>query len=109
MGDNFLEGQAKNTKKRRTKATSKMLMPKLISRPDEIVDEFTLDCLDGLTLAPGDVLRCFPGMNGAPVDVVREHRNIGSVNENGGGGALRRQIEQQGVGRLHVRSFNEFT
>jgi len=105
---NFLEAQAKYAKKRRAKAISKMQRPKLFERPDEITDEFTIDCRDGAILNPGEELRCFPGTNGVPVDVARAYRNIGFVGE-GGGAVLRRCIEQRGVGRLRILSFNSLT
>ena len=108
MGYNFLEAQAKYAKKRRAKAISKMQRPKLFEHPDEITDEFTIDCHDGAILERGEELRCFPGTNGAPVDVVRAYQNIGVVGE-GGGEVLRQSIEQRGTGRLRVLSFNSLT
>jgi hypothetical protein len=109
MGDNFLEGQANSTKKRRAKATAAMQAPKLITRPDEIIDEYTIDCRNGQVLTVGEILRCFPSSNGAPVDVARDHNNIGTIGQRGGGQSLRMQIEPCGVGTLRVRSFNELT
>ena len=108
MGYNFLEAQAKHSKKRRAKAISKMQTPKLFERPDEVTDEFTIDCNHGATLKPGEQLRCFPGTNGAPVDVARAHQHVGSISE-GGGEVLRRWIEQRGVGMLHVLSVDALT
>lgn len=85
-----------------------MQTPKLFERPNEIMDEFTIDCRDGETLKPGEELRCFPGTNGVPVEVARAHQNVGSIRE-GGGAVLRGYIEQRGVGKLCVLSFNALT
>ena len=103
MGDNFLEGQAGNTKKRRAKSAVKRDTPRLISRPDEVVDEFTIDCQNSVVLNPGDTVHCLPGQNGSPVDVVVENRLLGHVGV-GGGEVLRREIEQPGIGRLQIIS-----
>lgn len=107
MGDNFLEGQAKNTKKRRARAVSQMETPKLFERPDEVVDEFTIDCRDGQTFAAGEILFCFPNSVGDSVDVARNHEHIGCVRESGGAKTLRIRIDGPGVGKLLVRSFNQ--
>jgi hypothetical protein len=104
MGDNFLESQAGNTKKRRAKAAEKRDTPKLIARPDVVVDEFRIDCKNGVVLKPGEHVICLPGRNGAPVDVVHEHRLLGNVAV-GGGEVLRQEIEQNGVGRLQIVSY----
>jgi hypothetical protein len=109
MGDNVLEGQAKNTRKRRAKAAAGMQAPKLIERPDEVLDQFTIDCKEGQHLKVGEVLYCFPGTDGAPVDVVRQHENVGSVDETGGGKELRKQIEGRGAGKLRICSLDELT
>ena len=85
-----------------------MHTPTLLDRPDEIIDEFTIDCRDGAILKPGEELRCFPGTNGSPVDIARAHHNVGSVGE-GGGEVLRRCIEQRGAGKLRILSFNALT
>ena len=108
MGDNFLEEQAKNSKKRRAKAKSKMETPKLFERADEITDEFTIDCREGQQLSSGDVLRCFPGDNGNPVEVARDHQNVGCVGD-GGGNVLRNYICKAGVGKLRVLNVNPLT
>ena len=108
MGDNFLEEQAKNSKKRRAKAKSKIDEPKLFQRGDEITDEFTIDCCDGQQLVPGEILRCFPGDNGSQVEVARDHHNVGRVGE-GGGDVVRNRIDQTGVGKLKVCSVNPLT
>jgi hypothetical protein len=109
MGYNVLEAQVKNSKKRRAKAISKMHTPTLLSRPDEITDEFTIEYRDGTILQPGEELRCFPGTNGAPVEVARAHRNIGLVGEEGGGAVLQHCIEPRGTGKLRVLSVNALT
>lgn len=109
MGDNVLEGQAKNTQKRRAKAVAGMQTPKLFQRSDEVRDQYTIDYKEGQQLKPGDVLRCFPGTNGSPIDVASMHENIGSVDESGGGNQLRKQIEEAGVGNLRICSVNELT
>lgn len=108
MGDNFLEDQAGKTKKRRAKSAAKRDTPKLIERPDVITEEFTIDCFDGASFKPGDVVLCFPGRNGSPVDVVVENQSKGSVNL-GGGNVLRRVIEGAGVGKLQITSFCDLT
>lgn len=109
MGDNVLEGQAKNTRKRRAKAVAGMQTPKLFQRSDEVRDQYTVDYKEGQQLKPGEVLLCFPGTNGAPIDVTRKHENIGSVEESGGGNQLRKQIEDAGAGNLRISSVNELT
>ena len=86
-----------------------MHTPTLLDRPDEITDEFTIECRDGTILQPGEELRCFPGPNGASVDVARAHHNIGLVGAEGGSGVLQRCIEHRGTGRLRVLSFNALT
>lgn len=108
MGDNFLESQAKNAKKRRARAASNMHVPKLIARPDEIVDVFTIDCCDGQILQAGEVLRCFPGANGAPVDVARAHEHVGSIGI-GGGETLRRVLAETGTMNVCIRSYDPLT
>ena len=108
MGDNFLEDQAGKTKKRRAKAVAKRNSPKLISRPDSIADEFTIDCQGGVVLKPGDRVLCLPGQNGSPVDVVFENRLLGHVGV-GGGESLRKQIDQPGVAQLQIVSFCKLT
>lgn len=109
MGDNFLEGQAKNTKKRRDKASKLINTPTLFQRPDELIDVYTLDCLDGVSLKPGEILRCFPGSNETPVEVAQYHQNVGKISESGGGLSLQNKIKIHGVGKLIVRNFNELT
>jgi hypothetical protein len=106
MGDNFLEGQAGNTKKRRAKSTAEMQVPKLNFRPDEMISEFTVDCRDGISLSPGEILRCFPGASGVPVDVARDHQNIGFIGDSGGGESLRSAIELSGFCKVRVSSFD---
>ena len=106
MGDNFLEAQAKNTKKRRAKAVAEINTPKLIERPDEVRDRFTVECADGCELAAGETLRCFPGERADAVDVARGHQTVGQVNELGGGRALASDVQAAGVGRLRVVSFD---
>lgn len=108
MGDNFLEEQAKNSKRRRAKAKTEMGVPKLLTRPDEVADEFTIDCHSGQELKLGEELRCFPSVIDDTVDVARAHRQVGSVGE-GGGSVLRQFIDQSGVGRLRIRSVNPLT
>ena len=108
MGDNFEEGQAKNTQKRRAKARANLAKPKLLLRPDKIVDEFTVECQAGTTLHPGEELRCFP-TNENKVNVARQHQNVGVVGATGGCAALQEIIEHSGVGRLRVERFNELT
>lgn len=108
MGDNFLEDQAGKTKKRRAKAASKRDTPKLIERPDVVIDEFTIDCLDGVSFKPGDLVLCFPGRTVSPVDVVVENQSRGAVNL-GGGDVLRREIEGAGVGKLEITSVCDLT
>lgn len=108
MGDNFLEAQAGNTRKRRAKAEAKRDSPKLIERPDVVVDEFTIECLEGVSLRTGDVVMCFPGRNGSPVDVVVENQFKGAVNR-GGGQVLRQSIEATGIGKLHILSTCDLT
>ncbi len=105
MGDNFLEDQAKNTRKRRAKAAAKRGTPKLFDRSDRVTEEFTIDCLDGTAVKTGDLVLCFPGQNGLPLDVVIENRLFGSVGEIGGGGVLRQRIEEFGVGKLRITSY----
>jgi len=106
MGDNFLEAQAKNTRKRRAKAAAVINAPRLIVRPDVVVDEFTVDCREGCELTPGEELRCFRISREDAVDVARGHMNVGKVTEAGGAGALAAEIQGEGVGRLRVRSFD---
>lgn len=108
MGDNFLEVQAGNTRKRRAKAAANRDMPKLISRPDSVSDEFTIDCRDAVLLKPGIQVLCLPGKNGLPVDVVYENSLLGHVGV-GGGEVLRREIEQAGVGRLQIVNYCSLT
>lgn len=108
MGDNFLETQAGNTKKRRAKAAAKRDTPKLLNRPDAVLDEFTIDCQDSVVLRPGDTVLCLLGKNGSPVDVVFENHLLGHVGI-GGGEVLRREIEQSGAGRLQVVSHCKLT
>lgn len=105
MGDNYLEAQAKNTKKRRAKAAAAIKAPKLLIRPDQVLDNFTVDCRDGYELAAGDVLLCFPGA-GDGVDVVRGHERVGAVGPLGGAQSLSAKIDEAGVGRLRVISFD---
>lgn len=106
MGDNFLEAQAQNTKKRRAKAAAVINAPKLIVRSDEVVDEFTVDCREGMELKPGEELRCFQTSCEDLLDVARGHLNVGKVTEAGGARSLVAEIQTKGVGRLRVRSFD---
>jgi hypothetical protein len=106
MGDNFLEGQAKSTKKRRAKAAAVINAPKLIIRGDEVVDEFTVDCREGCELSPGEELLCFQNARGDTIDVARGHLNVGKVKQAGGAGSLATELQGEGVGRLRVRSFD---
>lgn len=103
MGDNFLENQAGNTKKRRAKAVIERDTPTLLSRPDTISDEFTIDCHSNVSFKPGDIVVCLLGQNGSPVDVVIENHLLGHVDV-GGGETLRQEIERSGVGRLQILS-----
>lgn len=107
MGDNFLEAQVKNTKKRRARAAAIINSPKLIVRPDEVVDEFTVECRDGFELSPGEVLRCFPGESSSAVEVARGHLNVGEVTQSGGGRVLKSEIQAEGVGRLRICTFDQ--
>lgn len=108
MGDNFLEGQAGNTKKRRAKAAAKLAAPKLLARPDVMLDEFTIDCQNNVSAKPGDMVICVANQNGGPIDVVIENRLLGRI-ELGGGEVLRNAIEHLGVGRLEILSHCSLT
>lgn len=106
MGDNYLEAQAQNTKKRRAKAAAAINAPRLLVRPDHVLDQFTVDCHVGYELVPGDVLFCFPSAAGDAVDVVRGHERVGAVGTFGGAESLTAEMDGAGVGRLRVISFD---
>lgn len=106
MGDNFLEEQARNTKKRRAKGGAALRTEKLFKRADNVVDHFTVECDDGYELKPGDILFCFPSQNGRGVEVSLQHKAIGVVAEDGGATALTESITAEGVGQLRVVSFD---
>ena len=104
MGDNYLEAQAKNTKKRRAKGTVKINSPTLLSRADRIFDRYTVDCFDGYEIAKGDVLICFAGPSPGVIEVVQGHQRVGEVTLLGGGESLTAEIQSDGIGHLRVTS-----
>ena len=93
MGDNVLESQARNTKKRRSRRQAQLQQGELLQRGDHVIDVFTIDCSAGHGLKEGDVLHCYPGKADSPVDVIRENRQIGVVR--GAGGIAIAEIAKQ--------------
>lgn len=89
MGENILESQAKNTKKRRTRIAADRQQKELFERGDQVCEEFTVDkSTGGPAVKIGDVLLCLTGKGNAPVDVIYENKKIGIVDD-GGGDVLR--------------------
>jgi hypothetical protein len=107
VGDNYLEAQAKNTRKRRAKAAAAIKAPRLLVRPDQVLDHFTVECRDGYELLAEDLLYCYPGAGSNVIDVVRGHERVGTVGQLGGSESLAAEIEGAGVGRLRVISFDK--
>lgn len=109
MGDNILESQAKNTKKRRSRKQTDLEQGRLFIRGNDASIEFTVDCdATDSSQKVGDVLHCFPGRGKAPVDVVHENRKIGVVDE-GGGATLRKILAESGCKSLIVTNVCELT
>lgn len=106
MGQNILEGQAKNTEKRRMKAKATMQAPVLIDRPDLVIQEFTLVIRDDASVAVGEKFNCYCGSRNQPVDVAREYEHIGTIQQSGGGDALSSALSTTGMGVLLVRSLD---
>lgn len=109
MGDNFLEEQAKNTKKRRARGAATIGRETLFKRPDQVTDQFTVDCHEGNDLIKGDILWCFQNADGKGVDVIQKHKTIGLVVAEGGGAELAVEIGIEGVGQLRVVSFDSLS
>lgn len=106
MGDNYLEAQAKNTRKRRAIAAEEIESPKLFVRPDRVTERYTVDCVGGGGIDVGEELTCYPGGSDGVIDVVRGHLRVGEVGPHGGGLSLEEDINDEGVGRLRVVSID---
>jgi len=109
MGENVLESQAKNTKKRRARRAADEQQGRLFERADRVSDEFTVDrTTSTATPKVGDVLHCYIGKGKAPVDVAFENQQIGVVNE-GGGDVLREITQPVGCQAAVIQSICELT
>ena len=101
MGDNLLEGQVKNSRKRRDRAMAEMQSPSLLYRPELVRQIFTVKPVDGAFLEEGEVLLAVRTGGGASIDVTRDYDRIGVV-EGEGARVLEKALIDTGVARLKI-------
>jgi hypothetical protein len=109
MGDNILESQAQNTKKRRQRQRAALKQPELIVRLEEISIEYTVEPVGGSALKPGDRIHCYVRDDGVSIDVVQDNHLVGVVPHDGGADVLRHSLGDVRLGVLIVRSICELT
>jgi hypothetical protein len=102
MGDNVLESQAQNTRKRRQRHRDRQLQGELVVRPEVIAVEYTVECNDGNAIAHGDQVDCYACADGERVDVVKENRRVGVITRSGGADLLQASVGVSGIGRAVV-------
>jgi len=101
MGDNLLEGQVKNSRKRRDRAMTEMQLPSLLIRPELVRQVFTVKPVDGAVFEEGEVLLAVRTGGGAHIDVTRDYDRIGVV-EGEGARVLTQSLMDIGVARLRI-------
>jgi hypothetical protein len=109
MGDNILESQATNTKKRRERQQAQLQQDELFARPDEISTEYTVDCSRFPEMKIGDTVHCYIGKDGVTVDVLKENRRVGTVGSDGGLDSLRSSLGQAAIGVFVVQTLCDIT
>jgi hypothetical protein len=97
MGENVLESQAQNTRKRRQRHKAGQLQGELFARPDVVAVEYTVECADEPGIADGDQVVCYVVPDATRVDVLKENRRVGVVNPAGGADLLRRSLAPVGI------------
>jgi hypothetical protein len=109
MGDNVLESQAQNTRKRRQRHRESQSQGQLFVRPEVVAVEYTVECTDGNSIASGDRVNCYVAPDGVQVDVVKETRRVGIVSRSGGAELLRRSLDTSGIASAVVRKACELS
>ncbi|MEN6407179.1 MAG: hypothetical protein ABFC77_11990 [Thermoguttaceae bacterium] len=101
MGDNLLEGQVKNSRKRRDRAMTEMQLPSLLYRPELVRQVFTVKPVDGALFEEGEVLLAVRTGDGASIDVTRDYDRIGVI-EGEAARVLGKALIDTGVARLRI-------
>lgn len=101
MGDNFLEGQVKNSRKRRDRAMVEMQLPSLFKRPENVRQVFPVRPADGVALQEGEELLAVRTGGDTRIDVARDYRQVGFV-EGEAAKALAEALELTGAAKLRI-------
>jgi hypothetical protein len=102
MGDNLLEGQVNNSRKRRDRAMVEMQLPSLLARPDGVLRRvFTVKPVGGVALIEGEVLLAIHNGDDLQVDVIRDYSQIGVI-EGEGAKVLGEALADIGAARLRI-------
>ncbi len=103
MGDNVLEGQVNNSRKRRDRTMAEMQVPPLFTRPEIVRQVFTLKPVEGATFQEGEVVLAVRTSGDGSIDVTRDYRRIGTVDGDGAKVLGQALAETTGVAKLVVR------
>lgn len=103
MGDNVLEGQVTNSRKRRDRAMAGMQLPSLLTRPETVRRFFTVKPVDGVTLQVGEALFAIRTDGDLSIDVTRDYRRVGTVAGEGAQVLGRALAETNGITKVIVR------
>ena len=79
MGDNFLEGQTKNARKRRDRAMAEVQHPTLLDRPEIVRTVYTVRPVDGEQLEGGETLLVVRTGVNQHLDVLRGYLKVGTI------------------------------
>lgn len=102
MGDNVLEGQVKNSQKRRDRAMVEMQMPSLLTRPEIVRQIFTVKPVEGAVLEAGEVLLALRTDGSLSIDVTRDYSRIGTVEGEGAKALAMAMADTSGVAKLKI-------
>jgi hypothetical protein len=90
MGENYLEEQARNAKKRRDRSRENLEHPRLFERPDIVEMIYEGVPSQGEQFREDETLRAVPSANGGHIDILRINKQVGIIE---GDGARKLQSE----------------
>jgi hypothetical protein len=103
MGDNVLEGQVNNARKRRDRAMAEMQLPPLFSRPEIVRQVFTVKPAEGITLQAGETLLAVRIDGQLDIGITRDYSRIGTIGGDGAKVLGQALADTSGVATLVVR------
>jgi hypothetical protein len=101
MGDNLLEGQVKNSRKRRDRAMTEMQLPSLLYRPELVRQVFTVKPVGDEEFREGEILLAVPTDDEPRIGVIREYNRIGII-DGEGAIVLGQALADTGVAKLKI-------